>query len=46
MIENLQNELYQSENKQAEGATSRANVRSWRAKNAPEIFSKYLKNSI
>ena len=33
MIENLQNELYQLENKQAKGAKLRANIRSWRAKN-------------
>ena len=33
MIENLQDELYQLENKQAKGAKHRANIRSWRAKN-------------
>ena len=34
MIENLQDEFYQLENKQAEGAELRANIRSWRVKNA------------
>ena len=34
MIENLQDELYQLENKQAKGAKLRANFRSWRAENA------------
>ena len=33
MIENLQDELYQLENKQAKDAKLRANIRSWRAKN-------------
>ena len=46
MIENLQNELYQLENKQAKGAKLRANIRSWRAKNAPKLSSKYLKDWI
>ena len=46
MIENLQNELYQLENKQAKGAKLRANIRSWRAKNAPKLSSKYLKDRI
>ena len=46
MIENLQNELYQLENKQAKGAKLRANVRSWREKNAPKLSSKYLKDRI
>ena len=32
MIENLQDELYQLENKQVKGAKLRANIRSWRAK--------------
>ena len=45
-IENLQNELYQLENKQAKGAKLRANIRSWRAKNAPKLSSKYLKDRI
>ena len=44
MIENLQNELYQLENKQAKGAKLRANITSWRAKNAPKFSSKYLKD--
>ena len=43
---NLQNELYQLENKQAKGAKLRANIRSWRAKNAPKLSSKYLKDRI
>ena len=34
MIENLQDEFYQLENKQAEGVELRANIRSWRVKNA------------
>ena len=46
MISNLQNELYQLENKQAKGAKLRANIRSWRAKNAPKLSSKYLKDRI
>ena len=46
MIENLQNELYQSENKQAKGAKLRANIRIWRTKNAPKLSSKYLKDRI
>ena len=46
MISNLQNELYQLENKQAKGAKLRANIRSWRAKNAPKFSSKYLKDRI
>ena len=33
MIENLQDELYRLEKKQAKGAKLRANMRSWRAKN-------------
>ena len=41
MIENLQDELYQLENKQAKGSKLRANIRSWRAKNAPKLSSKY-----
>ena len=44
MIENLQNELYQLENKRAKGAKLCANIRSWRAKNAPKRSSKYLKD--
>ena len=46
MIENLQNELYQLENKQAKCAKLRANIRSWRTKNAPKLSSKYLKDRI
>ena len=46
MIENLQNELYQLENKQAKGVKLRANIRSWRAKNAPKFSLKYLKDRI
>ena len=46
MIENLQDELYQLENKQAKGAKLRANIRSWRAKNVPKLSSKYLKDRI
>ena len=44
MIENLQDELYQLENKQAKGAKLRANIRDWRTKNAPKLSSKYLKD--
>ena len=40
MIENLQNEL----NKQANGAKLCTTIRSWRAKNAPKLFWKYLKD--
>ena len=46
MIENLQDELYQLENKQAKVAKPRANIRNWRAKNAPKLSSKYLKDRI
>ena len=46
MIENLQDELYQLENKQAKGAKLRANVRSWRVKNTPKLSLKYLKDRI
>ena len=38
MVENLQNEL----NKRAKGAKLRANIRTWRAKNAPKFSSKYI----
>ena len=41
MFENLQNELYQLENKQAKGAKLRANI-----KNVPKLSSKYLKDRI
>ena len=46
MIENLQNEVYQLENKQAKGAKLRAKIRSWRVKNATKLSSKYLKDRI
>ena len=46
MIENLQDELYQLENKQAKGAKLRASIRSSRAENAPKLSSKYLKDRI
>ena len=46
MIENLQNEFYQLENKQAKGAKLHANISTWRAKNAPKLSSKYLKDKI
>ena len=46
MIENLQDELYELENKQAKGAKLRPNIRSWRAKNAPKRPLKYLKGRI
>ena len=46
MIENLQNELYQLENKQAKGAKLRAKIRSWKGKNTPKLFSKYLEDRI
>ena len=46
MIENLQDEIYQLENKQAKGYKLRANIRSWRAKNASKLSSKYLKDKI
>ena len=41
MIENLQNE-----HKQAKGAKTCINIRSWSGKNAPELSSKYLKDRI
>ena len=44
MIENLQDQLYQFDNKQAKGAKLRANIRSWRAKYVPKLSSKYLKD--
>ena len=34
----------QSENNQANGDKFCANIRSWKAKNAPELSSKYLKD--
>ena len=39
MIENLENELYQSEKKQAKSAKLRVNIRIWMAKNAPKLSS-------
>ena len=44
MIENLQDELYQLENKQAKGGKLCANIRSQRAKNVPKLSSKYFKD--
>ena len=44
MIENLQDELYQLENKKAKGAKLHANIRTWKTENAPKSFSKYLKD--
>ena len=46
MIENLQDELCQLENKQANGAKLRANIRNRRSKNAPKLTLKYLKDRI
>ena len=46
MIENLQDELYQLENKQAKSAKLHANIRSRRTKNSPKLSSKYLKDRI
>ena len=46
MIENLQDEIYQLEKKQAKGAKLCANSTSWRVKNAPKLSSKYLKYRI
>ena len=43
MIEKLQNDLHQLENKQVKGVKRFANIRIWRAKNAPKLSSKYLK---
>ena len=42
MIENLQDEFDQLENKQAKGAKLCANITNWKAKNAPKLSSKYL----
>ena len=39
MIENIQNLLYQLENKQAKRATIRANIRSWSKKNPSKLSS-------
>ena len=38
MIENLQDELYQSENKNTKGAKLGAIIRSWRAKNVQNFL--------
>ena len=46
MIENLENELYQSEKKQAKSAKLRVNIRIWMAKNAPKLSSNQLKDRI
>ena len=46
MIENLKDEIYQLEKKQAEGAKLYANSTSWRVKNAPKLSSKYSKYRI
>ena len=47
MIENLQDELYQLENKQPKSGKLCAKPdRSWRAKNTPKLSSKYLKDRI
>ena len=46
MIENLRNQLYQLGNKQEKGVKLCANIRIWRAKNAPKLSSKYLKDRI
>ena len=47
MVKNLQDELYQLENKQAKGAKCRANIRlDWRTKNAPTLSPKYSEGRI
>ena len=46
MIENLQNERFQLENKQAKGAKLLDDIRSWRTKNAPKLSSKYMTDRI
>ena len=46
MIEKLQNELCQLENKEAKSAKLCANIKSWSAKNVPTLSSKYLKDRI
>ena len=46
MIENLQDELYQLENKQAKGATLCANITDWRVKSALKLSWKYFKDRI
>ena len=42
IIENLQDEFYQLENKQAKGAKLCANIRRWREKKWPKTFFKVL----
>ena len=44
MIENLEDELYQLENKQAKGMLMSDG--NWSAKKAPNLFSKHLKDRI
>ena len=44
MVENLQDEFYQLEKKQAKGAKIFVPDVSWRVKNAQKLFSKYLKD--
>ena len=47
MIEKLEDKLYQLGNKQAKGAKLHSNIRlELRTKNAPKLFSKYLKGRI
>ena len=46
MIENLKNELYQLENKQAKGSKLCANIRIWRAENAWKLSAKYLQDRL
>ena len=47
MIENLKDELYQLENKEAKGAKHRANMRQeLEGKNSSKTFLKYLKYRI
>ena len=46
MIENLQDKLYELENKLAKDAKLCATIRNWSAKNAPKLSSKYLKDRI
>ena len=45
-MKNLQDELYQLENKQAKSSKLSANIGSWRSKNAPKFSSSYLKDRI
>ena len=42
MIENLQDQLYQLENKQAKGVKLCANIRSWRGEKCPKTLFKGL----